>query len=456
MSGITYADLVAGAGQQVTAGTLEVRRRPFDHPDDARQVLRDFHAVLDAIETHTWSLIGPSRLAGISPNTRAEPVVAEAIGMVTGLRKLVGADRPHPSMLDLADRPWTLAALHLRGASDLLAVHLDHWGHPRSLDAARLGDPGARDAALVRIAGQLDTLLAVETTLGLRCLQAGVSKAEVTRWLPGLDTNRAFTAHLTSSSLDVPGASDLDRLRLIGEPLRTADPVLHAADLIHRLRQSTWALRADPDYSVITLSDLATAGLAIHAHTAAAHGANLTRTPPALTEHAAPFAARATTWRDLRADLSVYQATGPADPHIRADVRTLRDLLTHLAPLDGTPPPDPRTTDLLTSATHASEEIAATATDIFRHLTAGGHGRVHARHLTPEQLGEDAALITAKVNGTTVPAPRARWQVTTELWQTAAGRASPRFSPLEQSLAAAHHTEPAHVLTRTPLERSTR
>lgn len=65
---------------------------------------------------------------------------------------------------------------------------------------------------------------------------------------------------------------------------------------------------------MVTLSDLATAGLAIHAHAAAAHSADLTRTPPALTETAAPFATRAATWRDVRTDLGAYQAPGPADP----------------------------------------------------------------------------------------------------------------------------------------------
>lgn len=456
MSGITYADLVTGAGRLITDGVLDARRRPFDHAEDARHALADFHAVLDAIESHTWALIGPSRLAGISPATRTAPVVADAIGMVAGLRGLVGAQRPHPSMLDTSARPWSQAALHLRGASDLLSVHLDHWGHQRSPDASVLGDSSARDAALIRVAGQLDTALAVETTLGLRCLQAGVSKTEVSRFLPGLEANRAFAAHLTAPGPDVAATGDLDRLRLIGEPLRTTDPVLHAADLILRLRQATWALRLDPDYSLATLSDLATAGLAIHAHGAAAHGANLSRTPPVLTEHAAPLVARAATWRALRTDLATYQAPGPADPHIRADVLTLRNLLPTLAPLDGSRSTDPEITGLLVAATHACEEIATTTGDVFRRLATSGHVHIPARHLTGEQLGEDPALITAKVHGTTVPAPRARWQTTTDLWHVAAGYANPHFTPLEQTFAAAHHTEPVHVLTRQPLERSTR
>lgn len=141
-----------------------------------------------------------------------------------------GRRRPPPPVHARPGRPGPArAALHLRGASDLLAVHLDHWGHVRSPDATVLGDPGARDAALVRVAGQLDTVLAAEAPLELRCLQAGMSRTEATRWLPDLGPNRAFTRHLTARDRDVHAGGDLDTLRLIGEPARTYDPVLAGA-----------------------------------------------------------------------------------------------------------------------------------------------------------------------------------------------------------------------------------
>ncbi|WP_149203847.1 hypothetical protein [Actinotalea subterranea] len=455
MTGITYADLLTTAGQHLVTGATHLRQRPFDNPAEARTALQDFHAVLDAIETHTWALIGPSRLAGISPATRAEPVVARAIAMVDGMRDLVGADRPHPSTLELTDRPWALAALQVRGASDLLAVHLGPWGQQRSPDAATIADPAARDGALVRVAGHLDTLLAAESALALRSLQAGLGKVEVTRALPGLDGNRAHATGLAHES-GVAATSAMDRVRLVGEPLRTDDPVLHAGDLTHRLRQATWALRTQPDYSVATLSDLATTGLLLNAHAAAARGANLTQNPPTIPPDAAPLARRAAVWRDLRTDLATYQAPGPPDPHIRADVLALRDLLPHLAPLTGTPPADPRAATLLHAATGATEEIATTAGAAFDRLAASGHVRLQARHLTSDQLGTDPDLITAHVTGATITAPPTRWKATTNLWSAAAGHADLRFTPVEQSLAAAHRTDHAHVATRTPLERSTR
>lgn len=451
MTGITYADLVRGAGARIAEQARVVRVERFDDRDQARQGLRDFHAVLDAIETHTWALIGLSRLAGISPAVRDDPVAADAISMVDGLRDLVGSDRPHPSILEAAERPWAQAALHLRGASDLLLVHLDHQGRICSPDAAVLGDRAARDAALVQVAGHLHTLLAGESTLGLRCLQVGVSKVEVTRWLPDLATNRTFTHHLATRTTDPHENGGLDRLRLIREPPRTHDPVLHAADLINQLRNATWALRTHPDYSVTTLGDLATAGLAIHAHTAAAHGTDLTNPTPTLTPQGEPFALRAVTWRNLRSDLTCYRAPGPPDPHVRADVLALRDLLARLAPLDGTGPTDPRVIPLLTADTTAAAQIATTAGQVFERLARSGHVHIHTRHLTGNHLGEDPDLITAKLTSTQVPAPQTRWQPTLDLWHTAARPVTPTPTPVIDALTHALDVRRAHVPTRIPL-----
>ena len=108
------------------------------------------------------------------------------------------------------------------------------------------------------------------------------------------------------------------------------------------------------------------------------------------------------------------------------------------------------------TGTRESEEIAATAGDIFQRLAAHGHLHVHARHLTGNHVHDDPDLITAKFTGATTRAPRARWQITIDLWQSAAGHTNPSFTPLELALAAAHHTDHAHVLTRQPLERSPR
>ena len=405
MTGITYADLVRGAGARIAEQARVVRVERFDDRDQARQGLRDFHAVLDAIETHTWALIGLSRLAGISPAVRDDPVAADAISMVDGLRDLVGSDRPHPSILEAAERPWAQAALHLRGASDLLLVHLDHQGRICSPDAAVLGDRAARDAALVQVAGHLHTLLAGESTLGLRCLQVGVSKVEVTRWLPDLATNRTFTHHLATRTTDPHENGGLDRLRLIREPPRTHDPVLHAADLINQLRNATWALRTHPDYSVTTLGDLATAGLAIHAHPAAAHGTDLTNPTPTLTPQGEPFALRAVTGGTYgRPDLLPgSRPTRPARARRRpGPTRPARPPGTAGRNRPHRPTRDP-TADRRHHRSRADRHDRRTG---LERLARSGHVHIHTRHLTGNHLGEDPDLITAKLTSARSPHPR--------------------------------------------------
>lgn len=448
MTGIRYADLVDGASIRIAAGAQAVRLRPFDDRDQARAAMRDFHAVLDALETHTWTLITPSRLAGLPATTRSEPVVAGAIAMVDGIRDVVGAERPHPSMLELADRDWAQAALLLRGASDLVGVHLDQWGEPRSPDAAIVRDPLARDSALVRVARQLDTILATETALGLRCIQAGVHRAEVARWLPDLAANRAPAQHLIQSGGEQLDGSRLDAVRLIGEPPRTADPVEHAEDLLLRIRQRAWELPGDPDYSVATLRDLATTGLMVTAHTAASHGSNLIADPPTLGEDCEHLMRTAADWRDLRADLGAYRAPGPADPTIRADVLSLRGLLGRIAPLDGAMPTDPRTATLLRAARATVGELATAGGQAFAQLADHGHIHVHARALALDQIGEDADLLSARIAGAQVSAPPVRWRSTVERWDRAAGSSAPDLAAPVSVPSRDHAFIP--VLARAP------
>jgi len=140
VTGVTYADLVTQAGAGVVDGALAVRRRPFDSADDVRTAIADYHGVLDAIEAHVWQLIEPAHVAGVNRRSQPDPVEAGAVAMVSGLRDLVGAERPHPAVFDRTERPWSRAAMSLRAASDLLTVHLGPYGQARSPDAKALND----------------------------------------------------------------------------------------------------------------------------------------------------------------------------------------------------------------------------------------------------------------------------------------------------------------------------
>lgn len=423
MTGVTYGDLIAGATTHLTAGITQVTHQQFDSKSHARAVLADYLGLLDAIESHTYALVTPARLVAGAPHATSDQVVNEAVAMVDGLREDPDAVRPHPSVIDRADRPWLHAARHLRAASDLVAVHTGDWGRPLSPDAPHVHDPTARSSALVGLARQLDAALAAQTMLGLKSIHAGLSTTEVTRALPDLSANHVHAHALATHEPGVPGG--LDSLRLIGEPARTHDPVLHAADLVHLLRQKAWALSANPDYSVRTLADLATAGVIIHAHAAAAHGANLTTRPAELTAAAGPLAARAAAWRDVRTDLAAYLAPGLPDPDVRAAERTLRTLLPGLAPLDGTPPADTRTPDILRTAAGAFDQVAADVRQAFRTLARSGQIHTNAHRLTGDQLADDPDLIAAKLSSSTVVAPEARWADTLELLERASAPAFP-------------------------------
>ena len=449
MTGIRYADLVDGASARIAAGAQAVRLRPFDDRDQARVALRDFHAVLDALETHTWTLITPSRLAGLPAATRAEPVVADAIAMVDGIRELVGPDRPHPSMLDLADRDWAQAALHLRGASDLIGVHLDRWGHPRSPDATTLTDPTARDAALVRVGRQLDTLLATETTLGLRCLQAGLHRAEVSRCAPGPgrqprlrpppDPGRPRPAHRGR-----PGRAAADRRTRAHRRPRPARRGPHPADPPARLG-------ADRPPRLLRRHPARPGHHRAHAHRP--HRGRPRQRPHRATRPGSRPAARpslraAATWRDLLTDLAAYRAPGPADPHIRADVLALRGLLERLAPLDGTEPADPRTPTLLRAARTTTGQLASTGGRVFAQLADHGHVHVHARDLSLDHIGEDPALLTARIAGARSPPPPRDGRPPSTCG-TAPRRPAPR-APSPPTAAPTRELDTAHVLTRIP------
>lgn len=450
MTGTTYADLVSGASRQLTAGINLVRFGRFDSPAHARDVLGDYLGLLEAIESHTYALITPARLV---PGGTRDPAVQCAVAMVDGLRELTGPTRPHPSVLERADRPFAQAASLLRAASDMLAVHVGPWGRPLTPDTVLLTQPAARTPALVAVAAQLDAALTCETALCLKSLQAGLSSGEVRRALPGLGANRA---HAHALAVQEPERhSGLARLRLVGEAPRTHDPVLHAADLMHRLRTSAWNLASRPDYSIRTLTDLATAALAVHAHAAAAHGADLTTTPATLTEETRPLAAHAAKWRDLRNDLTSYIAPGPADPVVRADTRALQTLLPRLAPLSGAAPADHRTQDMLLTGARSFDQVGQSVSTAFRALARSGHVHLNARHLTGDQLDDDSALIAAKLSAATVVAPESRWQHSLKLAAAVSTAATPHLTATETPVATAA-AEAVPVLHHEPLARSLR
>jgi hypothetical protein len=338
-------------------------------------------------------------------------------GAIQGIEAVVGAARPHPSQLAPTTTPWLRAALELRAASDLIATHFDPDGRPRTPDAAAT-DARVLDAGLVDLGHLAATILAAEEPLCLRALQAGMQRTTVGRQLPGLghlvDLARDISA---SDSTADPGArARLEALSQTWTPIRTDDPVIELGDRMHRLRQATFDMAAEPSDTLATLRDITTIGIAVHAHAAAFHGAQPTTAPdPAISAHGAQaLVLRGRAWQALHRELSQFATLTPPHASVRNDLLALSRLLPTLAPLDS-----PANTAALAEA--AARRIGAglngaitTMTDIGDHsaialssLARTGALLLDARHLPRDVVTDNPDLVQARLSSTYVQPPTA-------------------------------------------------
>ena len=376
----TYADLLNGAAEQIRIGAGELRTDRFWSADEALAAIGDFHAVLDAVASHTRRLLWPAQIQrigftshrdGLPPNERA------AIALAAGIEALVGAARPHPSQLSPATTPWLRAALHLRAASDLVATHFHPDGSPRTPDAGR-ASARAFDAGLVDLGHLAATILDAEGPLALRALQAEVTTSVITKHLPGLGQLADLARDLsTAGGLDASARTRLEALPQTWTPIRTDDPVTELGDRMHRLRQATFDMAAKPGDTLATLRDIATIGIAVHAHAAAFHGARpTTAQDPALGARGAEaLLLRGRAWQMLHRELSHFVTLAPPHATVRDDLVALSRLLPALAPLD------------------ARAISAALADSAARRVGAGLNGAV----ATMTHLGEHSAAAFAEL-----------------------------------------------------------
>ena len=232
----TYGDLIRGAVEHTRAGTTQLREDPFWSAAEAQTSLIDYHGVLDAIAGHARRLIWfvrptPANLSRY--RTDLDPFERAAKNLVLGIEALVGTERPHPSQVVAPSTPWARAALHLRGASDLLATHFRIDGEPRAPDSEAASQSTARRAALADLGALTMTVLAAEEPLALRALQAGVDRAAITKFLPGLGHLADLAARTRSDDPALPAQRlPLDALGLTWTPIRHGDPVTELARLL--------------------------------------------------------------------------------------------------------------------------------------------------------------------------------------------------------------------------------
>ena len=426
----TYGDLVGAAGVDIHTGLLRVMRRGFVDHQQAENAVGAYYDLIAALRSHTWQLLDPHRvrtidLANAAANDQRDDLDAVAVRAF----RAFGPLNERPTWLPYPDagfeHPWRDAADKLGAAADLLATHLGPDGRELSEQAAMVADPHQRRGALAFIAQLTRLTLGADSAIGAACRHRDIPWETVNRWFP----DRAGTQELVHRMHELaakhqehPGLRDV---AVNIYPVREGDPLVELGDRMLRLRHAAWGLAgANPDYSVVTLHDMAGLGMTVNLHTAAAHGIDVTHHTPA--PHRLVTTARA--FQELAADLRDYVAPGPPDPLIRTDILAACRMLAQLAPTDrsahGLQVPDAQSRDTLSALHGACDvigQIARMNRATFATLARSEQIQTPTRLLSGEILSNDPDTAEAKLSGVQrVVAPPARVRQTIQLYQAIA------------------------------------
>ncbi|EYR65308.1 hypothetical protein N866_00035 [Actinotalea ferrariae CF5-4] len=425
MTPTTYPDLINRATRLVEDGRPSATIR-LDDRESALALVLDSHAVLSALEAHIWALISPGRASGVRSAAHPDTVEAAALQLAAAISETIGVERPHPSLLAGSESAWTEAARTLRAATDLVHLHHDTIGAPRSPVAHILESPEARDAALSRVAALALTTASVEDAQALRIGQAGVHWGSVAKWLTGLHhvvVPAEQLARVTESERPHP----LPDVGLITARVRTDDVLAELTDRLARVRQRAWELVNSPGRSVAALRDLATIGVAVHAHAAAFHAGP---GGPAGT-----LIARGRNWQALGSRLAILVSPALRDDVVHADLAGLARLLPTVAPLSGVGRahlPDPalrRTGAALGGAIAIMTEVADHNARTFAKITRTSTVYAPARSLTGEEITDQPELVRARLEGRLAPASTRQLEEVGHLYQSLRSHPSPRLTP---------------------------
>lgn len=185
---------------------------------------------------------------------------------------------------------------------------------------------------------------------------------------------------------------------------------------MHRLRHASFELTADSTGALASLRDITTIGIAVHAHTAAFHGAQPTTGPePTLDARGAEaLVLRGRAWQALHRELSCFITLTPPRATVRDDLIALARLLPTLAPLDARASSATRADSGSRRVGASLNGAVATMTNIGDHsatafaaLARTGTLRLNARDLPRELVTDDPVLADRQLSGTLVRAPRA-------------------------------------------------
>ncbi len=424
----TYGDLVGWAGVDIHTGLLRVMRRGFVDHKQAQNTVGAYYDLLAALRSHTWWLIDPARARGEelaramhrkADDTDLDMVAARLFaGFGPLAQRPVWLPYPDPDF----DHPWRDAADKIGAATDLLETHLGPHREPRSEQACLVLDPGQRRGALGFVAMLTSVTMSADSVIGAACRHRDIPWQTVTKWLPDRDATKVLVHRMGELAAQHGDGRSLRDITANLYPVREDDPVVELGDRMLRLRHAAWGLAATtPDYSVVTLHDLAGLGMATHLHTAIAHGLDLGDVAP--SPHR--LVATAQAFQELMIDLRDYLAPGPPDPGIRMDILAARELLMQIAPLHrptrALTISDPTTRATLSALHGACEvmgQVARMNQATFATLARSEQIHVPTRLLDGDILSDDPTTAQAKLNGVRrVIAPPARVRQTLQHYE---------------------------------------
>ncbi|MBX9243575.1 hypothetical protein ICW40_01990 [Actinotalea ferrariae] len=447
----TYADLLAQTTAHVREGARALRTDRFWTPQEALDAIGDYHGLLDALASHTRRLLWPAQLGRVGLARHRDglpPIERAAVELLNGISTITGEARPHPSQIGGAGTPWARAALSLRAAADLVSTHYTREGQPRTADAART-TTATLDAGLADLGHLAQAILAHESPLALRAIQAGVPGGVVARHLPGLEHLTDVARGLTTDTPQRPKAR-LDTLGQVPSRPRTDDPAAELTDRMVRLRQATWELSGDHSDALASLRTIAELGVAVHAHAAAFHGTDLAESDTAGADRGAgALVGHARAWQRLHHALSEFVILEPPKTSIRDDAAAAGGLLRRLAPIEHpqtyTPfaPAERHIAAVINGAVQVMADIAVHEGTTFDRLSRAGLLYMPARLLPRDLVSGRPDLAIARLERRIVHAPGTVTGATARLYAEVAAHpigvstAAPTSRPLATPTAAA-------------------
>jgi hypothetical protein len=427
----TYGDLMRAARRHVADGAVAAAQQRILDPAAAQDAIASYRTLLAMFHHHARVLAGgPRRASGVRASTNASQFDLAAMQLVDAF----AAARIHPrpgtgvnvgADAAVAGRAWTRATECIGAAGDLLSTHRDIEGGWRSPDAAHLEASAVQIAGMLDLATLTDCVLAGQRDLALRSGQAGIPWREVARLLPELDELRTSTRRvLAVGDADPAGRRLLEDFSVARPTIRAGEPLTELGDRILRLRRTAWQLQRDPRVGVASLTDVAAGAVIFHTYVVHMEQAALPR--GGLAGHAGT--ARA-AWSLAHLHLRELRTATPGLAIVRDDVLGIRDACRRLmgeadgrslasVPVSGA---RERAT-MLAGGLRSFRDIAGSVADRLDHLSNSGQIYISGRRLTGEQVTDCPDLVTAKLEGTLVVAPREQAEPALDALQTARGR----------------------------------